>query len=212
MGKILRDGLRQIALLMATTCLGTAASAASEQTLLLYGDSLLAGLGLPQEDGFAGRLQDALGPDVTVLNASVSGDTSANGLGRIDWSLSERPVDAVVLELGANDMLQGLPVDRMRHNLAALIERFQAEGVPVLLVGMRASPSLGAEYMAAYDTAFPDLAAEFDVPLYPFFLDGVALDPALNQADGMHPNADGVAKIVDRILPEIESLLAQAAR
>lgn len=210
MTKFLRDGLRRMAFLAAMTCLGTVASAAAEQTLLLYGDSLLAGLGLPQEEGFAARLQSALGPDVTVLNASVSGDTSANGLGRLDWSLGDRP-DAVVLELGANDMLQGLPVDRMRANLAALIERFQADGVPVLLVGMKASPSLGADYMAAYDAAFPDLAAEFGVPLYPFFLDGVALDPTLNQPDGMHPNADGVAKIVDRILPEVESLLAQAA-
>lgn len=211
MTKILRDSLRHLALVAMLATFGTGAALATEQTVLLYGDSLMAGLGLPPEDGFAARLQDALGPEVRVLNTSVSGDTSASGLARIDWSLSERP-DAVLLELGANDMLQGLPVDEMRANLTALLERFKTDGVPVLLVGMRASPSLGSDYVAAYDAVFPTLAAEYNVPLYPFFLDGVALDRGLNQADGMHPNADGVARIVEGIVPEVKTLLSNAAR
>lgn len=173
---------------------------------MLYGDSLMAGLGLSEQEGFAGQLQAALGDDVTIVNASVSGDTSADGLARLDWSLGDRP-DAVVLELGANDMLQGLPVDTMRSNLTALLDRFKTEGVPVLLVGMRASPSLGTDYVKAYEAVFPDLAAQFGTNFYPFFLDGVALDASLNQADGIHPNAQGVSKVVRAILPAVEALL-----
>ncbi|WP_193336261.1 arylesterase [Devosia beringensis] len=177
---------------------------------MLYGDSLMAGLGLSEQDGFAGRLQAELGDEVTIVNASVSGDTSADGLARLDWSLGERP-DAVVLELGANDMLQGLDVAAMRRNLTTMLERFAAEGIPVLLVGMRASPSLGSDYVQEYEAVFPELARQFDTAFYPFFLDGVVTDASLNQADGMHPNAAGVSRIVQSILPSVSALLKSAA-
>jgi acyl-CoA thioesterase I len=181
---------------------------AAERTLMLYGDSLMAGLGLSAEESFAGQLQSALGSDVAIINASVSGDTSADGLARLEWSLAERP-DAVVLELGANDMLQGLPVDAMRDNLATILDRFEAENIPVLLAGMRASPSLGSDYVRAYEAVFPELAAQFDTAYYPFFLEGVATVAELNQSDGIHPNAEGVSRIVDAIAPDIEALLGR---
>jgi len=210
MNKILRDRLKSLALAAAFAMAAVSAAPAAERTLMLYGDSLMAGLGLSEQDGFAGRLQAALGDEVTIVNASVSGDTSADGLARLDWSLGERP-DAVVLELGANDMLQGLDVAAMRRNLAAMLERFVAEDIPVLLVGMRASPSLGSDYVQEYEAVFPELAAQFDTAFYPFFLDGVVSDGTLNQADGMHPNAAGVSRIVQSILPSVRALLGSAA-
>ena len=202
--KIVRDAAVAVVMLV----LGAAPVASDEKVLMLYGDSLMAGLGLSETDGFAGHLQRALGEDVTIVNASVSGDTSADGLARLDWSLGERP-DAVVLELGANDMLQGLPVEAMRDNLSAILKRFEAENIPVLLAGMRASPSLGTEYATAYDAVFPELAQRYDAAFYPFFLEGVATDRALNQSDGMHPNAEGVRRIVEAIRPSIAALLSE---
>lgn len=181
-------------------------ASAADHVLMLYGDSLMAGLGLSAEAGFAGQLQAALGEDVTIVNASVSGDTSADGLARLDWSLAERP-DAVLLELGANDMLQGLPVDALRENLTAILQRFKDENMPVLMAGMRASPSLGSDYIRDYEAVFRDLSTQFGTAFYPFFLEGVAADAALNQADGMHPNADGVSIIVRQILPSVKALL-----
>jgi acyl-CoA thioesterase I len=206
MKKILRDSLRGAAPALVLAGVMLVPANAAERTLMLYGDSLMAGLGLSAGDGFAAQLQAALGEDVTVVNASVSGDTSADGLARLDWSLSERP-DAVVLELGANDMLQGLPVDALRENLTTILQRFKDENIPVLLAGMRASPSLGSEYARDYEAVFRDLAAEFGTSFYPFFLEGVAANASLNQADGMHPNAEGVAIIVREILPAVEALL-----
>lgn len=203
--KNVRDTLRGAAIAIVLAA-ATSVPAAAQQTLMLYGDSLMAGLGLSDQDGFAGQLQAALGDDVTIVNASVSGDTSADGLARLDWSLAERP-DAVILELGANDMLQGLPVEAMRENLSAILERLVAEDIPVLLAGMRASPSLGSDYVAAYEAVFPELSAQFGTAFYPFFLEGVAADAALNQSDGMHPNAEGVRIIVDAIKPSVEALL-----
>jgi len=208
MTKIVRDVLRGAVLALTVAGATMLPAAAQERTLMLYGDSLMAGLGLSEQDGFAGQLQAELGEDVTIINASVSGDTSADGLARLDWSLGERP-DAVVLGLGANDMLQGLPVEAMRENLTTILERFEAENIPVLLAGMRASPSLGSDYVRAYEAVFPELAARFDTGFYPFFLDGVAANAALNQADGMHPNARGVNTIVSGILPEVRALLAR---
>jgi len=204
--KIVRDRLRRVAIALAMAGVTMAPALAAERTLMLYGDSLMAGLGLSDQDGFAGQLQAALGDNITIINASVSGDTSADGLARLDWSLGERP-DAVVLELGANDMLQGLPVEAMRENLSAILERFRQENIPVLLAGMRASPSLGSDYVSSYEVVFPQLAAEFGTAFYPFFLDGVAANRSLNQADGMHPNAEGVRTIVRAILPSIKALL-----
>lgn len=186
---------------------------AAPPTLLLYGDSLLAGLGLSASDSFEGQLASALaerGIEARLVNASVSGDTTADGLARLDWTLGEPP-DAVILGLGANDMLQGRPVAEARTNLDAILARLDQLGLPVLVLGMKANRSLGADYVAAFDALYPELAAEYGAALYPFFLDGVALDPALNQADGIHPNAEGVKRIVAGVLPAVEALVEKAA-
>lgn len=208
MGKNVRDGLRRASLALIFAAVMLVPGKAAERTLMLYGDSLMAGLGLSAEDGFAGQLQAAIGDEVTIVNASVSGDTSADGLARLDWSMGERP-DAVILELGANDMLQGLSVDAMRDNLTAILQRFKDDNIPVLLAGMRASPSLGNTYVRAYEAVFPDLAAQFGTEFYPFFLEGVVANASLNQTDGMHPNAQGVRHIVQAILPSVDALLRQ---
>lgn len=177
--------------------------------LMVFGDSLAAGYGLPQEEAFPMRLEAALrraGHQVTVINAGVSGDTSAGGLARLDWALHDRP-DLVIVELGGNDALRGLDPEQTCANLDAILSRFKTEGVAVLLAGMRAPRNLGHDYYSKFDRIYSALAAKHDVPLYPFFLDGVATDPALNQADGIHPNARGVAVIVERILPSVRALL-----
>lgn len=181
--------------------------------LLAYGDSLIHGYGLGPAEVFPAQLEQALraaGREVTVINGGNSGDTTAAGLARVDWTLAERP-DAVLLLLGANDFLRGLDPKETAANLRALMQRFQDAGLPVLLAGMMAPQNLGADYAAEFDAIYPTLAAEFDALLYPFFLAGVALDPALNQPDGIHPNAAGVAVIVGRILPSVEALLDRAA-
>lgn len=190
-----------LAALLLLAALGTVQAA--PKTIMVFGDSLMAGYGLPAGDGLVPRLEAALradGLDVTLVNASVSGDTSADGLARLDWALAERP-DAVILELGANDMLRGLPVADLRANLTALLERFRAENLPVFITGIYANRSLGDDYVAAFEATYTELAARYGAPLYPFLLDGVALDPALNQADMLHPNAEGVAVIVSRLAP-----------
>lgn len=187
------------------------AARAADARLLLLGDSLVAGYGLPTEDGFVaelGRALDAAGADVTLLNASVSGDTTAGGRARLAWSLGDGPTHALV-SLGANDALRGLPPEAAKENLAAILADLKAAGVPTLLVGMRAPRNWGDDYADAFDRVFPDLAAEMSAPLYPFFLEGVALVPALNQADGIHPNAAGVDQIVERITPAVLDLLTR---
>jgi len=180
--------------------------------LLVLGDSLTAGFGLPAGQGFAPRLEAALrarGHAVQVVDAGVSGDTSAGGLARLDWALADRP-DAVLVELGGNDGLRGLPPARMRANLAAILDRLAARGLPVLLAGMLAPPNHGAEYGREFAAVFESLARERpEVIFYPFFLDGVAADRALNQPDGIHPNARGVEEVVRRILPAVETLLGR---
>lgn len=209
--KILREGLRSMVLLtMALTSIVPANAA--PKSLMLYGDSLMAGLGLPSDDAFAAQLRNALqkgGYEVTIVNASVSGDTSGAALARLDWTLAETP-DAVLLGLGGNDMLRGLSPQSMQENLRSILTRLENQGVPVLLLGMRASPSLGDDYVSAFDAVFPSLAAEFNVPFYPFFLEGVALDPSLNQSDRIHPNAQGVKRMVAGVLPMVEKLLDAA--
>jgi acyl-CoA thioesterase-1 len=184
-------------------------SVGAETKILLYGDSLMAGYGLPASEAFMAQLQIALdrhGVDVRLVNASVSGDTTASGLQRLDWVMADRP-DAVILGLGANDMLEGLPAADARSNLAAILERLNARSVPVLLVGMKANRGLGPDYVEAFDQIYPDLAEEFGAALYPFFLEGVAFDPDLNQADLRHPNADGVKVIVAAMAPFVEQLV-----
>lgn len=177
--------------------------------ILAFGDSLTAGYGLPEGDGFVPQLQQALekmGREVTVINGGLSGDTTAGGLSRLDWMLAEKP-DAVIVELGANDMLRGLSPDEARSNLDATLQRIKESGAKVLLVGMLATRNLGADYVAKFDAIYPDLAKVHDVSLYPFFLDGVAAKPELNQQDGLHPTKEGVAVIVGNILPYVEKML-----
>ncbi len=186
------------------------------QVLLVLGDSLAAGYGLPQGQGFCERLEAALrahGRNVRVINAGLSGDTSAGGLARLDWLLSgpDGLPDAAIVELGANDALRGLDPARTRANLAAILERLAADRVRVLLAGMFAPPNMDAAYARAFNAVYPDLAKARGVALHPFFLEGVAGNPALNQADGIHPNEAGVARVVAGILPAVEALLAQTA-
>ena len=186
---------------------------AAEIKLLCFGDSLVHGYGLAAADAFPEQLEDALDAanlEVEVINGGNSGDTTAAGRARLDWSLAERP-DAVLVELGANDSLRGLDPEETYRNLDAILARLQAEGLPVLLVGMLAPRNLGARYTEAFDGVYPRLAEKYDVALYPFFLEGVALDPSLNQPDGIHPNAAGVAVIVERIMPAVVSLIEQAS-
>lgn len=188
--------------------------AAAPLRLLVLGDSLAAGYGLPQDQGFVPQLQAALaarGRAVQVLNAGVSGDTTAGGLARLDWALADRP-QAVILELGGNDGLRALPPAASRTNLAAILDRLRSRGIPVLLAGMLAPPNLGAAYGAEFAAVFQGLAREYpDTIFYPFFLEGVAGDAGLNQPDGIHPNGQGVLEIVRRILPAVETLLDRAA-
>lgn len=184
---------------------------AEERRILALGDSLTAGYGLPAEDGFTARLEAALeaaGVPATVVNGGVSGDTSAGGLARVDWLMAEKP-DLVIVELGANDALRGLEPEDTRRNLDAVIERIRKAGAAVLLAGMKAPPNLGREYGDDFNRVFPELAKRHKVALYPFFLDGVAADPALNQADGIHPNAKGVSVIVERMLPAVLRALGE---
>lgn len=192
---------------------GRPAAAQAPLTILAYGDSLTAGYGLRAVDGFTAVLErglNAAGAAVRVINGGVSGDTSAAGLARLDWTLVERP-DLVLLALGANDALRGLDPAVTEANLAAILTRLQAQAIPVLLIGMRAPPNLGPDYTAAFDGIYGRLAARFGVPLYPFFLDGVAAVAALNQEDGMHPNAAGVEAVVARLLPHVLRALAPLA-
>jgi acyl-CoA thioesterase-1 len=180
--------------------------------ILAFGDSLMAGYGLPPKDGFVARLEKALaarGHHVNVINASVAGDTAEQGLERLEWS-TPADIDAVMVELGANDALRGLDPRRTREALDAVVGAFRAKGLPVLVAGMLAPRNLGAAYATAFEPIFKDVAAKHDALFYPFFLDGVAGDRGLNQGDGIHPNAAGVDIIVERLLPTVEQLVAAA--
>lgn len=180
--------------------------------IMLFGDSLVAGYGLPAEDAIPANLEAALadrGIAATVLNAGVSGDTTAGGVSRLAWALADDP-DFVVVELGANDGLRGIDPANTRQNLDTILSELDAAGVPALLAGMLAPRNLGPEYAAEFDALYPELAEKHDVPLYPFFLEGVALEPSLNQPDGIHPNAAGVDAIVERFTPVLIEALDAA--
>ena len=197
------------AMLAAVLAAGPAPAEPAPSRIAVIGDSLTAGYGLGASDAFPAQLETALraeGLAVEVLGAGVSGDTTAGGRARLDWVLADDP-DAVIVELGANDGLRGLDPRVTAANLDAIVARLKAAGVKVLLAGMLAPPNLGREYGEAFNGIYPRLAAKHDVPLYPFFLDGVAARPELNQTDGMHPNARGVAVIVERIAPYVKRLL-----
>jgi acyl-CoA thioesterase I len=179
--------------------------------IVVLGDSLVAGFQLKASDAFPAQLERALkakGHSVEVINAGVSGDTTANGLERMRWAIPER-TDAVILELGANDALRGLDPARAKANLEKIITALKADGSEVLLAGMLAPRNLGEEYRRAFDGMYPALAEKHKLILYPFFLDGVALNGSLNLGDGIHPNPKGVAEITRRILPAVEELIAR---
>jgi acyl-CoA thioesterase-1 len=196
---------------LALAALIPSAGAAEAETLrvLMLGDSLTAGYGLPARDALPTQLEAALrerGYDVTVLNAGVSGDTTTGGLARLDWALADDP-DIVIVALGANDGLRGLDPEQVEANLDAIISRLKDEGLRVLLMGMYAPPNLGQDYVRRFNAMFPALAKRHEVPLYPFLLEGVALDPRLNQSDGIHPNAEGVAVMVRGMLPYVAAVI-----
>jgi acyl-CoA thioesterase I len=177
--------------------------------VLAFGDSLTAGLGLPAPQAFPAQLEARLrteGVEVHIVNAGVSGDTTTDGLARLDWALAAKP-DYVILALGANDALRGIDPQIVRENLDKMITKIQASGAKVLLLGMVAPANWGAEYQHAFDSIYPDLATAHGVPLYPFFLEGVAMNATLNQPDGIHPNEHGVAVLVDHIAPLVAQMI-----
>lgn len=182
-------------------------------TILAFGDSLTAGLGVDPQSAFPAKLEEALKArehNVRVINAGVSGDTTAAGRDRLDWVLTD-DIDAVIVELGANDALRGMAPAQTRTALTAILEALKQRNLPVLLAGMLAPRNLGPDYAASFDPIFPELAKAYGTVYYPFFLDGVATRPDLNQADGLHPNPAGVTEIVTRITPVVEELLARVA-
>ncbi|SDZ94439.1 acyl-CoA thioesterase-1 [Desulfuromusa kysingii] len=194
-------------------CCDCFAAPSAELRIVVLGDSLTAGYGLPQEAAFPARLEEALkhrGRQVRVVNAGVSGDTSMGGLARLDWSLGDDP-DLMIVELGANDALRGLSPQQTRENLDRLLARLQQQGVQALLTGMKAPRNMGEDYYTKFDQIYPDLAQKYDLPFYPFFLAGVVGDPELNQADGIHPTRAGVDVIVRSILATVEEALDKIA-
>ncbi len=203
--------LRLLLLLLALAIpMGLSAATAKETRLLAFGDSLTSGWGLAARDAFPAQLERALHAagrkTVRVIASGVAGDTSAGGRARLAWSLADRP-DAAIVELGANDGLRGIDPASTYGNLDAILAELKRRGIPVLLAGMYAPPNLGSEYGEAFNAIYPRLAERHGVVLYPFFLEGVAVEPALNQPDGIHPNGDGVAVIVERILPYVMRVL-----
>ena len=208
------QALQVIIVALAVALVWAPASAwAKHITILAIGDSLTAGYGLDDPDSFPVQLEARLkadGYDVTVQNAGVSGDTSAMGLARLDWVLGGGAPDIVILELGANDALRGISPANTRANLVQLIERIRAKHIPILLAGMMAPRNLGPDYIKQFDPIYPELAAKYGLPLYPFFLNGVIDHPDLLQDDGMHPTPDGVKVIVDGILPVLKPMIDAA--
>jgi acyl-CoA thioesterase-1 len=187
---------------------------AADRLVLAFGDSLTAGYQLRPAESFPAQLEAALrksGASVKVHNAGVSGDTTKGGRARLNWvlaSLKEKP-DLVILELGANDMLRGLPVAQARANLDAILTELKRRDIPVLIAGMRAAPNLGAPYRSAFDAMYPALARKYDAPLYPFFMEGVAANPGMQLKDKLHPSARGVTRIVQGILPQVKAALGR---
>ncbi len=182
--------------------------------MVVLGDSLSAGYGLAGSDAFPAKLQKALkarGIAVDMTNAGVSGDTASGGRDRLDWSVPQ-DTQAVIVELGANDALRGTDPAVTRAALTEIVKQLKARGVAVMLCGMVAPPNYGADFAARFNSIYPDLAKAYDVPLYPFFLDGVAADDKLNQADGIHPTSEGVDIIVKNILPSVEAFLGPIAK
>jgi acyl-CoA thioesterase-1 len=211
-----RCGVAALLLGLCLPLVAVGAAAAHAPVILAYGDSLFAGYGLPANESFPAQLEARLqrqGIDARVINAGNSGDTTHDGVARLDWTLADKTdkPDFVLLELGANDMLRCLPTDAVRANLDTMIRRFQANGSRVLLFGMLAPPDCGPDYQRRFDRIYPELAQRDHVPLYPFFLQGVAMKPQFNQPDGKHPNARGVTVLVDHIEPWVARFVAGSA-
>lgn len=213
LGQVVTTAALVNVLTMAILLLSATFSVASEKPIriLAFGDSLTSGYGVRPKDAFPNQLQKALkarGHDITVTNGGVAGDTTAAGLARFDWTVGN-DVDAVILELGANDALRGIEPKVTRDNLQKILAKLHARKLPVLLVGMRSPANWGDTYADDFDAIFPALAKEHGLIFYPFFLEGVVLDSKLNQQDGMHPNAKGVAEIVRQIMPSVEELIGK---
>ncbi len=204
-----RAGVLKLGLMIMLGMAAQGGAAEAACRIAVLGDSLTSAFGLDLADGFPAQLQrrlEAAGHHCEVLDAGVSGDTSAGGRARLDWLLGDQP-SHVIVELGGNDGLRGLPPEELERNLDAIITRLQAEHIKVLLAGMLAPPNLGEDYGRAFAAVFPRVAAKHGVPLYRFFLDGVAGHPELTQPDGIHPTAAGIALIARRILPTVEAWL-----
>ena len=212
LGQMVRCAMLVNTMILAFTGTAMSQSPAAAVRIVAFGDSLTAGYGLKPGQGFPEQLSRLLktrgAVNVEVANAGVSGDTTAGGLGRLDWAVPEG-TDAVILELGANDALRGSSTTDARRNLEAIIVALKKRDIAILLAGMLAPRNLGNDYANAFDAIFPELADKHGLLLYPFFLTGVALDPKLNQADGLHPTAEGIAIITKRIAPKVEELIAQ---
>jgi acyl-CoA thioesterase-1 len=206
---LLRFNRNCLALMFFLAGLFAPAAYAGPIRVMAFGDSLFAGYGVADADNFPTQLEKALradGKDVRLINASVSGDTTADGLARLNWSLADKP-DLVLLELGGNDALRGLDPDQAKSNLDKILGALKSARIPVLICGMLAPRNLGPAYAQKFDPLFQELADKYHAPLYPFILDGVALDPKLTQPDGIHPNPQGVLVMVKKILPFVEKAL-----
>lgn len=201
----------RLSILFALFILFSIPAQAAQKRIVALGDSLTAGYGLQSEEDFATKLQESLiaeGLDVKIDNAGVSGDTTAGGRARLEWAIQGEPKpDLVIVALGANDMLRGINPSIARENLKAILETLKTKNIPAFLVGMKAPINMGLGYKKEFESIYKDLAEEYDVPLYPFFLDGVAMKANLNLPDGIHPNTQGIAIIVKNITPEIKEAL-----
>jgi acyl-CoA thioesterase I len=205
------SGMIKILAVFAALMVSTLTSVAKSPTLLALGDSLTSGYGLEAGDAFPIKLEAALKgkyPGLRVINAGVAGDTAMDGLARLDWALTDE-VTGLIVELGANDALRGLDVLQTEVALDQILFTAKAKKLPVLVLGMKAPPNMGPDYGEKFDALYPKLAEKYQTLLYPFYLDGVAADAGLNQADGIHPNAKGVDIIVSRLAPKVEELLAK---
>jgi acyl-CoA thioesterase-1 len=201
----------RIFLVIATLLFSIQVALAKPMTLLALGDSLTSGLGLEPHEAFPVKLEAALKsryPELKIVNAGISGDTAADGLARLDWTLTD-DVGGLIVELGANDALRGLDVSQTETALNAIMVKAQLRKLPVLILGMKAPPNMGPDYVARFDGLYPRLAAKYQALLYPFYLDGVTANASLNQADGIHPNGQGVDVIVSKVMPSVEELIGK---
>ena len=201
----------RILLVIATLLLSTQMALAKPITLLALGDSLTSGLGLEASEAFPAKLEAALKssyPELKIINGGVSGDTAVDGLARLDWALIDE-VGGLIVELGANDALRGLDVAQTETALNAIMVKAQLRNLPVLILGMKAPPNMGPDYVERFNGLYPRIAVKYQALFYPFYLDGVAANASLNQADGIHPNGQGVDVVVSKVMPSVEELIGK---